>query len=127
MPTYNQLIKYGRKSKIRGNKFAALEHNPQKKGVCMRVYTTKPKKPNSAIRKIAKIRLNNNRKIIAYIPGEGHNLQEHSVVLVRAGRVPDLPGVKFKVLRGKFDCATIMNRSHRRSLYGCKKKKEDKK
>ena len=110
MPTLNQLLKSGRTSKTRVNKFAALENNPQKKGVCMKVYTTKPKKPNSAIRKITKVRLNNGHKVIAYIPGEGHNLQEHSVVLIRAGRVPDLPGVKFKVLRGKFDSVSIANR-----------------
>jgi small subunit ribosomal protein S12 len=123
MPTLNQLLKSGRKSKTRVNKFAALENNPQKKGVCIKVYTTKPKKPNSAIRKITRIRLNNGHKIIAYIPGEGHNLQEHSVVLIKAGRVPDLPGVKFKVLRGKYDAISIINRVHRRSLYGTKKKK----
>lgn len=126
MPTFNQLCKNVRKNKIRGKKYAALEGSPQRKGVCMKVYTTKPKKPNSAIRKIAKVRLSNNRKIIAYIPGEGHTLQEHSVVLIRAGRVPDLPGVKFKILRGKFDVTALPNRVHRRSFYGTKKKKKNK-
>jgi small subunit ribosomal protein S12 len=124
MPTLNQLIKSRRISKTRVNKYAALENNPQKKGVCMKVYTTKPKKPNSAIRKIAKVRLNNGYKVIAYIPGEGHNLQEHSVVLIKAGRIPDLPGVKFRILRGKYDAVSIAHRVHRRSLYGTKKKKK---
>lgn len=123
MPTFNQLIKNKRKSKIRRNKIAALGKNPQKKGVCMKVYTTKPKKPNSAIRKIAKVKLSNKKKIIAYIPGEGHNLQEHSVVLIKAGRVPDLPGVKFKIIRGKYDSGPLTFRKKRRSLYGAKKKK----
>jgi small subunit ribosomal protein S12 len=123
MPTSNQLLKYGRKSKLRGNKIAALQNNPQKKGVCIRVTVTKPKKPNSAIRKIAKVRLTNKNQIIAYIPGEGHNLQEHSVVLIKAGRVPDLPGVKYKIIRGKYDCAALNFRRKRRSLYGAKKKK----
>jgi small subunit ribosomal protein S12 len=120
MPTYRQLLKYGRKQKFRGNPIAALEGCPQKKGVCVRVTTVKPKKPNSAIRKIARVKLNNGKFVTAYIPGEGHNLQEHSVVLIRAGRVPDLPGVKFKILRGKFDAATVIRRRKRRSLYGTK-------
>jgi len=124
MPTFNQLLKFGRKPKTRVNKFAALEGSPQKKGVCIRVYTTKPKKPNSAIRKVTRVKLNNGRKITAYIPGEGHNLQDHSVVLIRAGRVPDLPGVKFKVLRGKFDAASVLKRKNGRSHYGTKNLKK---
>lgn len=123
MPTLNQLLKKKtRAPKSRSHRYAALEACPQKKGVCIKVYTTKPKKPNSAIRKIAKVKLSNNRKIIAYIPGEGHNLQEHSVVLIRAGRTQDLPGVKFKILRGKHDAAPLYARAHRRSFYGTKKK-----
>ena len=121
MPTFNQLIKEGRKKKRRRNRVAALEGNPQKKGICTKVYTTKPKKPNSAIRKIAKIRLSNGKFIIGYIPGQGHNLQEHSVVLIRGGRVKDLPGVKFKVIRGKFDLLGVYNRKKSRSVYGAKK------
>lgn len=123
MPTYNQLIKQGRKSKKRVNRIAALDGCPQKKGVCIKVYTTKPKKPHSAIRKIAKVRLLGNYKnIIAYIPGEGHNLQQYSIVLIKAGRVRDLPGVKYKILRGKFDCVYPQFRRTRRSLYGVKKR-----
>lgn len=121
LPTLRQVLKIGRKHKRRTNRIAALENCPQKKGVCIKVYTTKPKKPNSAIRKIAKVKLSNNRKIIAYIPGMGHNLQEHSVVLIRAGRVPDLPGVKFKILRGKYDASPVDYRGKRRSHYGVKK------
>jgi small subunit ribosomal protein S12 len=120
MPTYNQLLKFGRHPKKRGNKLAALKGNPQKKGVCVRVYFTKPKKPNSAIRKIAKVRFYNGTFITAYIPGEGHNLQDHSVVLIRGGRVPDLPGVKYKILRGKYDAASILKRKNGRSHYGTK-------
>lgn len=123
MPTFNQLIKIGRKNKKKRNRVAALQGQPQKKGVCTKVYTTKPKKPNSAIRKVAKIRLSTGKYIISYIPGEGHNLQEHSVVLVRGGRVKDLPGVKFKVIRGKFDLLGVLNRKKSRSLYGTKKLK----
>ena len=123
VPTLRQILKIGRIHKIRGNRISALDKSPQKKGVCTKVYTTKPKKPNSAIRKIAKVKLTNGKKIIAYIPGIGHNLQEHSVVLIRAGRVPDLPGMKFKILRGKYDAAPVANRSKRRSFYGVKKKK----
>ena len=123
MPTLNQLIKNGRKNKKRRNRVAALEGQPQKKGVCTKVYTTKPKKPNSAIRKVAKVRLSTGKYIISYIPGEGHNLQEHSVVLVRGGRVKDLPGVKFKIIRGKFDLLGVLNRKKSRSVYGAKKLK----
>jgi small subunit ribosomal protein S12 len=123
LPTLNQLIKNGRKNKKRRNRVAALEGQPQKKGVCTKVYTTKPKKPNSAIRKVAKVRLSTGKYIISYIPGEGHNLQEHSVVLVRGGRVKDLPGVKFKIIRGKFDLLGVLNRKNGRSRYGAKKVK----
>ena len=120
MPTYNQLLKFGRKVKIRVNKIAALQGSPQKKGICIRVFTTKPKKPNSAIRKVVRVRLSNKSKITAYIPGEGHNLQDHSVVLIRGGRVPDLPGVKYKVIRGKYDAASVLKRKNGRSHYGTK-------
>jgi len=120
MPTYNQLLKFGRKVKIRVNKIAALQGSPQKKGICIRVFTTKPKKPNSALRKVARVKLTNKRKITAYIPGEGHNLQDHSVVLIRAGRVPDLPGVKYKIIRGKYDAASVLKRKNARSKYGTK-------
>jgi small subunit ribosomal protein S12 len=123
LPTLNQLIKKGRKNKRRRNRVAALQGQPQKKGVCIKVYTTKPKKPNSAIRKVAKVRLSTGKSIISYIPGEGHNLQEHSVVLVRGGRVKDLPGVKFKIIRGKFDLLGVLNRKKSRSRYGAKKLK----
>jgi small subunit ribosomal protein S12 len=124
MPTINQLIRFGRINKVRVNKVAALKGSPQKKGVCNKVYTTKPKKPNSAIRKIARVRFNNGSQVIAYIPGEGHNLQEHSIVLVRGGRVKDLPGVKFKIIRGKYDTASVINRKNSRSRYGTKKPKK---
>ena len=123
MPTLNQLIKNGRKNKKRRNRVAALEGQPQKKGVCTKVYTTKPKKPNSAIRKVAKVRLSTGKYIISYIPGEGHNLQEHSVVLVRGGRVKDLPGVKYHIVRGALDCAGVDKRRQGRSLYGAKRPK----
>lgn len=126
MPTKNQLL---RKSSSRKKKFyrknkPALEQCPQRKGVCFRVYTKTPKKPNSALRKVAKIRLTNSQEIIAYIPGEGHNLQEHSVVLVRGGRVKDLPGVKYKVVRGTLDLQGVMARKQARSKYGTKKGKK---
>ncbi len=124
MPTINQLIRYGRKPKKKKSKAPALEGNPQKKGVCIRVYTTTPKKPNSALRKVAKVRLSNGREVVAYIPGEGHNLQEHSVVLVRGGRVKDLPGVKYHIIRGKYDAAGVEGRRNSRSLYGTKKPKD---
>jgi small subunit ribosomal protein S12 len=120
MPTFNQLVKFGRKFKVRVDKVAALKGAPQKKGVCIRVFITKPKKPNSALRKVARVKLTNKRKITAYIPGEGHNLQDHSVVLIRAGRVPDLPGVKYKIIRGKYDAASVLKRKNARSKYGTK-------
>jgi len=112
-----------RKTRMRHKKTPALRGSPQKRGVCMRVYTKTPKKPNSAIRKIAKIRLSNTREIIAYIPGEGHNLQEHSVVLVRGGRVKDMPGIKYKVIRGVLDAQGLKQRKQGRSKYGTKKPK----
>jgi small subunit ribosomal protein S12 len=127
MPTVNQLSlgtsKRSSKMRMRNKKTPALQGSPQKRGVCMRVYTKTPKKPNSAIRKIAKIRLSNNREVIAYIPGEGHNLQEHSVVLIRGGRVKDMPGVKYKVIRGVLDAQGLKQRIHARSKYGTKKPK----
>ncbi|MEO0224495.1 MAG: 30S ribosomal protein S12 [candidate division WOR-3 bacterium] len=127
MPTINQLVRNPRKPKKRKSKAPALEGNPQKRGVCIRVYTTTPKKPNSALRKVAKVRLSNGREVIAYIPGEGHNLQEHSVVLVRGGRVKDLPGVKYHIVRGVYDAAGVEKRRNSRSKYGTKKPKEEKK
>ena len=127
MPTINQLVRNPRKPKKRKSKAPALEGNPQKRGVCIRVYTTTPKKPNSALRKVAKVRLSNGREIIAYIPGEGHNLQEHSVVLVRGGRVKDLPGVKYHIVRGVYDAGGVEKRRNSRSKYGTKKPKEEKK
>ncbi|MDI6851512.1 MAG: 30S ribosomal protein S12 [bacterium] len=124
MPTINQLVRLGRKPKRRKSKSPALDGCPQKRGVCIRVYTTTPKKPNSALRKVAKVRLSNGKEVIAYIPGEGHNLQEHSVVLVRGGRVKDLPGVKYHIIRGKYDAAGVEGRKNSRSLYGTKKPKK---
>ncbi len=126
MPTRNQLLKKSssRKKKIYASKKPALMESPQKQGVCFRVYTRTPKKPNSALRKVAKVRLTNSTEIIAYIPGEGHNLQEHSVVLVRGGRVKDLPGVKYKVVRGVFDLQGVVNRKQARSKYGTKRGKQ---
>jgi len=124
MPTINQLVRYGRKPKPKKSKAPALEGNPQKRGVCVRVYVVNPKKPNSAQRKVAKVRLSNGREVVAYIPGEGHNLQEHSVVLVRGGRVKDLPGVKYHIIRGKYDAAGVEGRRNSRSLYGTKKPKK---
>ena len=125
MPTINQLLLGAQqrlsKKRMREKKTPALQDNPQKRGVCLRVYTKTPKKPNSAIRKIAKIRLSNKREIIAYIPGEGHNLQEHSVVLVRGGRVKDMPGIKYKVVRGVLDSQGLKQRTQARSKYGTKK------
>jgi small subunit ribosomal protein S12 len=120
MATIQQLINFHRKKKIVRTKSPALEKNPQKKGVCLKVYTRTPKKPNSAIRKIAKIRLTNKFEVIAYIPGEGHNLQEHSVILLRGGRVKDLPGVRYHLIRGKYDFQGITNRKKARSKYGTK-------
>ncbi len=124
MPTINQLVRRPRKKKVKKSKSPALEGNPQKRGVCIRVYTTTPKKPNSALRKVAKVRLSNGKEVVAYIPGEGHNLQEHSNVLVRGGRVKDLPGVKYHIVRGTLDAAGVEGRRNSRSLYGTKKPKE---
>jgi small subunit ribosomal protein S12 len=122
MPTLNQIFRLGRKPKIKINKVIALKGNPQKKGICTKVLTVKPKKPNSAIRKIARVKLTNGYDITAYIPGEGHNLQDHSVVLIKGGRIPDLPGVKYKIIRGKYDAASVIERVHGRSHYGTKNK-----
>jgi small subunit ribosomal protein S12 len=121
MPTINQLCKYGRKKKKFMNKTPALTGSPQKKGICIKVFTRTPKKPNSAIRKLARIRLTNNLKVMAYIPGEGHNLQEYSTVLMRGGRVKDLPGIKYHLVRGKLDFSGLKNRKSSRSKYGTKK------
>ena len=123
MPTINQLIRKGRIRAKKKNASPALKGNPQKRGVCTRVYTTTPKKPNSALRKVARVRLSNGFEVTAYIPGEGHNLQEHSVVLLRGGRVKDLPGVRYHILRGNLDTQGVANRKQRRSLYGAKKPK----
>jgi len=123
MPTINQLIAQPRKAQKARNKVPALNACPQKRGVCTRVYTTTPKKPNSALRKVAKVRLTNGFEVIGYIPGEGHNLQEHSVVMIRGGRVKDLPGVRYHILRGVLDTQGISKRRKRRSLYGAKRPK----
>ena len=123
MPTINQLIRKGRKSKVSKTTAPALQNCPQKRGVCVRVYTTTPKKPNSALRKVARIRLTNGLEVTAYIPGEGHNLQEHSIVLIRGGRVKDLPGVRYHVIRGTLDTAGVDDRKQGRSLYGTKRPK----
>ena len=123
MPTINQLVRQGRKSVAAKSKNAALQHNPQKRGVCTRVFTTTPKKPNSALRKVARVRLVNGIEVTAYIPGEGHNLQEHSIVLIRGGRVRDLPGVRYKIIRGTLDCAGVSKRRRARSRYGAKRPK----
>ena len=123
MPTINQLVRKGRTRVKKRNKVPALDQSPQKRGVCTRVYTTTPKKPNSALRKVARVRLSNGYEVTAYIPGEGHNLQEHSVVLLRGGRVKDLPGVRYHILRGNLDTQGVANRKQRRSLYGAKKPK----
>lgn len=124
MPTINQLIRKPRKPKPVRNKVPALEGSPQRRGVCTRVYTTTPKKPNSALRKVARVRISSGIEVTAYIPGEGHNLQEHSVVLVRGGRVKDLPGVRYKVVRGSHDAAGVSDRKQSRSRYGVKKGKK---
>lgn len=124
MPTINQLAKNGRVKLKSKTKSAALKNNPQVRGVCTRVFTTTPKKPNSALRKVARVKLSTGIEVTAYIGGEGHNLQEHSVVLVRGGRVPDLPGVKYHVVRGTLDCAGVENRRQSRSLYGAKQPKK---
>jgi len=118
MPTVNQLIKEGREKIKKKSKAPALQGNPQKRGVCVRVYTVTPKKPNSALRKVARVRLSNGIEVTCYIPGEGHNLQEHSIVLVRGGRVKDLPGVRYKIIRGALDTAGVANRRQSRSKYG---------
>ena len=123
MPTIAQLVRKGRSSISKKSKSAALNSCPQKRGVCTRVYTTTPKKPNSALRKVARVRLSNGFEVTAYIGGEGHNLQEHSVVLIRGGRVKDLPGVRYHILRGNLDTQGVANRKKRRSLYGTKKPK----
>ena len=124
MPTINQLVRLGRKVVKAKSKSRALDACPQKRGVCTRVYTTTPKKPNSALRKVAKVRMTNGIEIIAYIPGEGHNLQEHSMVLVRGGRIKDLPGVRYTIVRGAIDTAGVNNRKKSRSKYGTKRPKK---
>ena len=126
MPTINQIIKKSRKKQSVKAKGPALQQCPSKRGVCVRVYTTTPKKPNSALRKVAKVRLTNKVEVIAYIPGEGHNLQEHSIVLVRGGRVKDLPGVRYHIVRGSLDTAGVKDRKKSRSKYGTKREKAKK-
>ena len=123
MPTINQLIRLGRERVLSKSKSPALAGAPQKKGVCLQVKTQTPKKPNSALRKVARVRLTNQMEVISYIPGEGHNLQEHSVVLIRGGRVKDLPGVRYHILRGVLDTQGVKNRKQRRSKYGAKRPK----
>ena len=123
MPTINQLVRKGRKKIVSKSNVPALESCPQKRGVCTRVYTTTPKKPNSAMRKVARVRLTNSEEVTAYIGGEGHNLQEHSVVLIRGGRVKDLPGVRYHIVRGSLDTAGVPDRRQGRSKYGAKKPK----
>ena len=123
MPTINQLVRSGRKVAAKRNKVPALQECPQKRGVCTRVYTTTPKKPNSALRKVARVRLTNGYEVTSYIPGEGHNLQEHSVVLIRGGRVKDLPGVRYHTIRGTLDTQGVKDRKQRRSKYGAKRPK----
>jgi small subunit ribosomal protein S12 len=124
LPTINQLIRKGRKVIEYKSKAPAMDSCPQKRGVCTRVYTTTPKKPNSALRKVARVRLTNGIEVTAYIPGEGHNLQEHSIVLIRGGRVKDLPGVRYHIIRGAMDTAGVANRKKARSKYGAKRAKE---
>ena len=123
MPTINQLVRQSRRDVARKDKAPALKANPFKRGVCTRVYTTTPKKPNSALRKVARVRLTNSFEVTAYIPGEGHNLQEHSIVLIRGGRVKDLPGVRYHVVRGTLDTTGVANRKQSRSKYGAKRPK----
>jgi len=123
MPTIQQLVRKGRSKLNKKSKSIALESCPQRRGVCVRVYTTTPKKPNSAMRKVARVRLTNEKEVNAYIPGEGHNLQEHSIVLVRGGRVKDLPGVRYHIVRGALDTAGVDDRTQRRSKYGAKRPK----
>ncbi|WP_300358544.1 30S ribosomal protein S12 [Fusobacterium sp.] len=121
MPTLNQLVKRGRQTLEEKGKSPALQGNPQRRGVCVRVYTTTPKKPNSALRKVARVKLTNGLEVTCYIPGEGHNLQEHSIALIRGGRTKDLPGVRYKIIRGALDTAGVNNRKQSRSKYGVKK------
>ena len=123
MPTINQLIRVARKKVVKHTKTPALQACPQRRGVCTRVYTTTPKKPNSALRKVARVRLTNGLEVTAYIPGEGHNLQEHSVVMIRGGRVKDLPGVRYHIVRGTLDTSGVQDRRQRRSKYGAKRPK----
>jgi small subunit ribosomal protein S12 len=123
MPTINQLVRRPRRPEVSRNKVPALQGSPQKRGVCTRVYTTTPKKPNSALRKVAKVRLTNGFEVVTYIPGEGHNLQEHSVVMIRGGRVKDLPGVRYHIIRGTLDTQGVKDRRQRRSKYGAKRPK----
>src|SRR5215213_8272906 len=123
MPTINQLVRHGREVEKTKSKSPAMQNSPQRRGVCTRVYTTTPKKPNSALRKVAKVRLTNGFEVIAYIPGGGHNLQEHSIVLVRGGRVKDLPGVRYHIVRGTLDASGVNGRNKSRSKYGTKKPK----
>ena len=123
MPTISQLVRKGRTSSTKKSKSVALNKSPQKRGVCTKVYTTTPKKPNSALRKVARVRLSNGHEVTCYIPGEGHNLQEHSVVLIRGGRVKDLPGVRYHILRGVLDTQGVKDRKQRRSKYGAKRPK----
>jgi len=123
MPTINQLVRHGRQAEVTKSKSPAMQNSPQRRGVCTRVYTTTPKKPNSALRKVARVRLSSGVEVTAYIPGVGHNLQEHSMVLVRGGRVKDLPGVRYKIIRGSLDTQGVKNRKQARSRYGAKKEK----
>ena len=123
MPTLNQLVRHGRKRQLSKTASPALKAAPQKRGVCTRVYTSTPKKPNSALRKVARVRLTNGMEVTCYIPGEGHNLQEHSIVLIRGGRVKDLPGVRYHVVRGTLDASGVEGRKQSRSKYGTKRKK----
>jgi small subunit ribosomal protein S12 len=127
MPTISQLVRLGRKKLVDKSKSPALTDCPQRRGVCTRVYTTTPKKPNSAMRKVARVRLTNKYEVTAYIPGEGHNLQEHSIVMIRGGRVKDLPGVRYHIIRGTLDTAGVEGRKQQRSKYGTKRPKEGKK
>ena len=124
MPTVNQLVRKGRTRRIEKTKAPALESCPQKRGVCTRVYTSTPKKPNSALRKVARVRLTNKIEVTAYIPGEGHNLQEHSIVMIRGGRIKDLPGVRYHIVRGTMDTSGVADRKQSRSKYGTKKPKK---
>ena len=126
MPTIQQLVRKGRKKIVKKGKSPALDASPQKRGVCIRVYTATPKKPNSALRKVARVRLSNGKEVNAYIPGEGHNLQEHSSVLIRGGRVKDLPGVRYHIIRGVLDTMGVDNRMQSRSKYGTKRPKAKK-